>query len=39
MTVGIAELTVDLHGFANKQEVADRIGSATVEFLERLAEN
>ncbi|MDG2053351.1 MAG: hypothetical protein P8J86_01445 [Phycisphaerales bacterium] len=39
MTVGIAELTVNMNGFANNREVADRIGSATVEFLERLAEN
>lgn len=39
LTVGIADLTVDLNGFANNQEVADGIGSATVEFLERLAEN
>jgi hypothetical protein len=39
MTVGIAELTVNMNGFANNREVADRIGSATVEFLEHLAEN
>ena len=39
MTVGIAELTVDLNGFASNREVSDGIGSATVEFLKRLAEN
>jgi hypothetical protein len=38
ITVGIAKITSDLTGYASDEEMAEAIGKATVEFLQRLAE-